>query len=195
MSPEPPCELGEALTREQHCTTADAVAAVRACGDSVIGTITAHHLSLLVDDWAGNALCFCKPVAKTPADRQALLEAAVHSGGKFFLGTDSAPHDVSAKMGTKAAAGVFTQPYACQYVLTALEEAVARGDIKDEEITEEFLRGFLGEWGRKFYGIEKSASKIVLKKEGGLIAQSIDGAGVSVIPFRQGESTWSLEWQ
>jgi dihydroorotase len=179
----------------EHCTTADAVAAVRACGDTVIGTITAHHLSLLVDDWAGNALCFCKPVAKTPADRRALIEAAVHSGGKFFLGTDSAPHDVSSKTGTKAAAGVFTQPYACQYVLTALEEAVERGDIKDEEVTDEFLRGFLGEWGRKFYGVEKSKSNIVLKKGGDLIVQSIQGPGVAVIPFRPGEPTWTLEWQ
>ena len=28
----------------EHCTTADAVKAVEACGDSVVGTITAHHL-------------------------------------------------------------------------------------------------------------------------------------------------------
>ncbi|KAI1846015.1 hypothetical protein JX265_000939 [Neoarthrinium moseri] len=179
----------------EHCTTADAVAAVRSCGDTVVGTITAHHLSLLVDDWAGNALCFCKPVAKTPADRRGLLEAAVNSRGKFFLGTDSAPHDVSAKKGSKAAAGVFTQPYACQYVLAALEDAIERGDIKDEDVTEEFLRGFLGEWGRKFYGIAESNRKIVLKKGGEVIVESIKGAGVEVIPFRSGEPTWSVEWQ
>lgn len=28
----------------EHCTTADAVKAVEACGDTVVGTITAHHL-------------------------------------------------------------------------------------------------------------------------------------------------------
>jgi dihydroorotase len=179
----------------EHCTTADAVAAVRSCGDTVVGTITAHHLSLLVDDWAGNVFCFCKPVAKTPADRRGLLEAAVNSNGKFFLGTDSAPHDIKAKKGDKAAAGVFTQPYACQYVLSALEEAIERGDIKDEAVTETFLKGFLGEWGRKFYGIEKSTQSIILRKGDEAIVQSIKGGGVEVVPFKQGEPTWSVEWQ
>lgn len=28
----------------EHCTTADAVEAVEACGETVVGTITAHHL-------------------------------------------------------------------------------------------------------------------------------------------------------
>lgn len=91
----------------EHTTTADAVEAVRSCGDTVAATITAHHLSLLVDDWAGNVYCFCKPVAKvrgpadshtcsvandkqTPEDRRKLLDALVNSNGKFFLGTDSA---------------------------------------------------------------------------------------------------------
>ncbi|KAF7519713.1 hypothetical protein G7054_g13000 [Neopestalotiopsis clavispora] len=179
----------------EHCTTADAVKAVRSCGETVVGTITAHHLSLLVDDWAGNAFCFCKPVAKTPADRRGLLEAAVNSNGRFFLGTDSAPHDVAAKKNGKAAAGVFTQPYAVQYVMSALEEAVERGDIKDEQVTDEFLAGFLGEWGRKFYGIEQSSKKIVVKKGEEVITSSIKGSGVEVVPFRSGEATWSVEWQ
>lgn len=179
----------------EHCTTADAVKAVRSCGDTVVGTITAHHLSLLVDDWAGNAFCFCKPVAKTPADRRGLLEAAVNSGGKFFLGTDSAPHDISAKKNGRPAAGVFTQPYAVQYVMSALEEAIERGDVKDEQVTEDFLAGFLGEWGRKFYGIEKSSKKIVVKKGDEVIVSSIKGTGIEVVPFKQGEATWSVEWQ
>lgn len=148
-----------------------------------------------MDDWAGNSFCFCKPVAKTPADRRGLLEAAVNSKGKFFLGTDSAPHDITAKKGGKAAAGVFTQPYACQYVLSALEEAIGRGDIKDEAVTEEFLRGFLGEWGRKFYGIQKSTQNIVLRKGNEIIVESIKGSGVEVVPFRQGQPTWTVEWQ
>ncbi|EAT89771.2 hypothetical protein SNOG_03040 [Parastagonospora nodorum SN15] len=70
----------------EHCSTAAALDAVRACGPSVAGTITAHHLSLIIDDWAGDPFCFCKPVAKTPEDRDALLQAVVRSGGKFFPG-------------------------------------------------------------------------------------------------------------
>ena len=46
-----------------------------------------------------------------PHDRRALLDAVVNSKGKFFLGTDSAPHDNSAKKGKGSTpAGVFTQP-------------------------------------------------------------------------------------
>lgn len=40
----------------EHCTTADAVEAVKSCGDTVVATITAHHLSLLVDNWAGDVV-------------------------------------------------------------------------------------------------------------------------------------------
>lgn len=40
----------------EHVTTADAVEAVRSCGETVVGTITAHHLSLVVDNWAGDVV-------------------------------------------------------------------------------------------------------------------------------------------
>lgn len=40
----------------EHCTTAAAVEAVKECGESVVATLTAHHLFLIVDDWAGDAV-------------------------------------------------------------------------------------------------------------------------------------------
>ena len=58
----------------EHATTRAAVAAVKSLGDTVACTITAHHLSLTVDDWAGQSFYFCKPVAKYPDDRAALRE-------------------------------------------------------------------------------------------------------------------------
>lgn len=66
----------------EHATTRAAVEMVKACGDTVACTITAHHLALTVDDWAGHAWNFCKPVAKYPDDRQALRE--VIKSGKGF---------------------------------------------------------------------------------------------------------------
>ena len=47
---------------------------VKSLGDTVGCTITAHHLSLIVDDWAGKNHRFCKPVAKYPHDRAALRQ-------------------------------------------------------------------------------------------------------------------------
>ncbi|KAI0019299.1 hypothetical protein F4780DRAFT_771277 [Xylariomycetidae sp. FL0641] len=182
----------------EHCTTADAVAAVRACGDTVVGTITAHHLFLTVDDWAGDVFCYCKPVAKLPEDRFALLQAVVNSQGKFFLGTDSAPHNMStAKKGMgNTAAGVFTQPYATQLVLTALEEAVDRGDVHKDDITPALLQGFMCDYGRKFYGVPNPKDeRIVLKKGNEVIVDSVKGDGLEVVPFRRGQTTWSVEWK
>lgn len=183
----------------EHCSTAAALEAVRACGPTVAGTITAHHLSLIIDDWAGDPFCFCKPVAKTPEDRDALLRAVVSSNGKFFLGTDSAPHDSRKKRGEdKIAAGVFTQPNAVGLVLDALESGVKRGVIKNEDVTKDVLVGFLGAWGRKFYGVQDQRKEtIVVRREreviGGVLRK--EGLGCEVVPFRHGEKTWSVEWK
>jgi dihydroorotase len=183
----------------EHCSTAAALEAVRACGPTVAGTITAHHLSLIIDDWAGDPFCFCKPVAKTPEDRDALLQAVVRSDGRFFLGTDSAPHDRGKKRGEdKVAAGVFTQPYALGYVLDALTKGVERGVVKEDEVSQGVLEGFFGGWGRKFYQIkDERGEKVVLRKGGEKIVELLekDGVGVSVVPFRKGEATWSVEWK
>jgi dihydroorotase len=183
----------------EHCSTSAAISAVRSCGPTVSGTITAHHLSLIIDDWAGDPFCFCKPVAKTPEDRDALLKAVVQSNGRFFLGTDSAPHGSSKKRGEdKVAAGVFTQPYAVGYVLDALEVGVKRGVIGERDITQEGLEGFFGAWGRKFYGVEDvKGERVVLRKGGEEIVGvlSKQGLGVEVVPFRRGEKTWKVEWK
>lgn len=130
-----------------------------------------------------------------PNDRLALLNALVTSKGKFFLGTDSAPHDISAKKGKgSTAAGVFTQPYAVAYVLTALEEAIARGDIKEDQVSQGLLEGFLGGFGRKFYGVEPTTTKIIIEKKSEVVVDSIKGDGLEVVPFRKGKATWSVRW-
>ena len=201
----------------EHCTTSAAIEAVNACSDTVVGTITAHHLFLTVDDWAGDPVNFCKPVAKTYADRKALLRAVVESKGKFFLGTDSAPHPLRSKYGGlvagndnavvvpgKCAAGVFTQPYGVQLVLEAVEGAVEGGVIGREEVGREVLEGFLGGFGRRFYGVERSERRIrVVDGEERVIEKlEVERIGTNgenvvadvVVPFRRGESIYSLEW-
>jgi dihydroorotase len=95
---------------------------------------------------------------------------------------------------------VFTQPYCTQrereLVLGALEQAIEWKIITEDEVTEEILTGFLGGYGRKFYGITDSSNeKIVLKKGGEVIQESFTGEGVEVVPFRRGQSTWSISWK
>lgn len=182
----------------EHCTTAAAIAAVKACGPSVVGTITAHHLYLTIDDVADDPFHFCKPIAKLNTDRDALLLAAVSGNKKFFLGTDSAPHDIASKKGGrgKTAAGVFTQPYATQLVFDGLEEAVRRKLISEDVVTKELLENFLGGFGRAFYGVsDASGERIVLRKKGEVVQESFVGNGVDVVAFRRGKATWSVEWK
>jgi dihydroorotase len=138
-------------------------------------------------------------VAKTPEDRDALLRAIPSSAGRFFLGTDSAPHPLIKKRGEdKISAGVFTQPYAAGYVLDALETAIKRGVVKEEEVTQERLEGFFGGWGRAFYQVqEREGESVILRKGGERIVDVLRSSKgeVQVVPFRRGEQTWSVEWK
>jgi dihydroorotase len=182
----------------EHCTTAAAIEAVKQCGPTVAATITAHHLSIIIDDWAGDPFCFCKPVAKTPADRDALLRAAVSGDPKFFFGSDSAPHPATAKRGgDKISAGVFTQPYATQIVLDAFDHACERGVLTEDAITKDILEGFLSSFGRAFYGLEKESKEFLTLKRGSAKILDIltnDKSDIEVVPFRRSQATWEISW-
>ncbi|CAM1502416.1 Fc.00g044000.m01.CDS01 [Cosmosporella sp. VM-42] len=185
----------------EHCTTAAAVEAVKACGPTVGATITAHHLYLTTDHACCDPFAFCKPIPKKPTDRDALCKAAVSGDPKFFFGSDSAPHPIQSKTSAeqgKAPAGVFTQPCATQLVLLALEEAIERGVITEADVTEEKLAGFLSRYGRRFYKLpETTEKKIVLERKGEKIPKSVkseDGkaeVGIS----RGGDEVFSLTWE
>ncbi|KAK9475481.1 uncharacterized protein V1510DRAFT_409329 [Dipodascopsis tothii] len=169
----------------EHCTSKAAVEAVLKCGDSVAATITAHHLYLTLDNWAGNSHNFCKPVAKLPSDRQALIEAATSGNKKFFFGSDSAPHPLSAKeKGRNAAAGVYTQSHALAYLAEIFEKA---GKL-------EKLEDFASKFGRTFYRIpeDRSGWLVTLKKEQSVVPMTIGEGVTTVVPFLAGET---LHWK
>ncbi|MDA0989606.1 MAG: dihydroorotase, partial [Verrucomicrobia bacterium] len=115
----------------EHVTSAAGVDAVIAAGDTVAATITAHHLDLMVDDWAGRNHNFCKPVAKTPLDREALRRVVCEGNPKFFLGSDSAPHPRDAKECAEACAGVFTSPFLMAYLADTFERLDALDRLAD----------------------------------------------------------------
>ncbi|TQS33872.1 hypothetical protein Golomagni_05769 [Golovinomyces magnicellulatus] len=187
----------------EHCTTAAAVEAVKACGPTVGATITAHHLYLTEHEACCDPFAFCKPIPKKPTDRDALVKAVVSGNTKFFFysGSDSAPHPLQTKTSAekgKAPAGVFTQPFVTQLVLLGLEEAVDRGVIAEQDITQEKLEGFLSRNGRKFYKLpETSGRKIILERNGDKIPASVKTAdgSVEVGISRSGVETFSLRWE
>lgn len=97
-------------------------------------------------------------------------------------------------------AGVYTQPFATQLVLLALEEAIERGVITETDVTQEKLEGFLSRFGRRFYKLpepEASGKKIVLERKGEKIPASVlsEDGGIEVGVSRAGAKVFSLRWE
>ncbi|KZT12754.1 dihydroorotase [Laetiporus sulphureus 93-53] len=173
----------------EHATTRAAVELVKSLGDTVACTITAHHLALIVDDWAGQSFNFCKPVAKYPDDRQALRDAVREGHPRFFLGSDSAPHPPHTKSTATpthaCAAGVYTSAILLPLVAHLLDSFGAL----------DRLEGFVSTNGRAFYGVPARADKdrITLKRvQGRLVPESWEEGGQSVVPFWAGKE---LNWE
>jgi len=175
----------------EHATTRAAVNAVKALGPTVGCTITAHHLALIVDDWAGQSFHFCKPVAKYPDDREALREIIREGHPRFFLGSDSAPHIVGTKSTSTplqpCAAGVFTSPILLPLTAHLLESFDAL----------QHLEAFVSSNGRKFYGFESSlsqTSRVTLRRvsDGAQVDEHFTLGGQTVVPFMSGKK---LGWQ
>lgn len=109
----------------EHITTADAVALLDEF-DNLSATVTLHHLMITLDDVMGDLLrpdLFCKPVAKTPRDRNALREAVFSGHPKIMFGSDSAPHPRHKKECIGCAAGVFSSPVALPLLAQIFEDA------------------------------------------------------------------------
>ncbi|CAK7231065.1 dihydroorotase [Sporothrix curviconia] len=186
----------------EHTSTAAAVEAVKACGPSVAATITAHHLYLTETEACCNPHAFCKPIPKKPTDRDVLIRTIAEGNPKFFFGSDSAPHLLHTKNDAapgKAPAGVFTQPFATQLVLLALEEGIERGVIAEDAVSEEILANFLSRHGRRFYKLPEATptKKIVLERQGAAIPESVRSAdgSVEVGNSRAGDKVFTLRWK
>jgi dihydroorotase len=176
----------------EHATTRAAVTLVKSLGATVGCTITAHHLALTVDDWAGQSWNYCKPVAKYPDDREALREVIREGHPRFFLGSDSAPHPPHTKStstpSSACAAGVYTSPILLPLVAHLLEDFHALDK----------LEGFVSGFGRAFYnrelhGIAEGKEKTVLRKiEGKKVDEQWVMGNESVVPFWAGKE---LRWE
>lgn len=171
----------------EHATTAEAIDCVSELPANVACTLTVHHLYLTLDDVIGDRLnphAFCKPVAKRPEDRDALVAAALSGNGKFFLGSDSAPHTVANKECACGAAGVYTAPVLMPALLELFEKHCKL------ELLEAFTSGFAA----KFYGLPEHKETIVLVQKSWTVPEQYgdDKSGLSVKPFLAGKT---LRWQ
>jgi dihydroorotase len=171
----------------EHVTTRQGVEFVLGAGDRVAGTITAHHLW-----WNRNAIftgglnphAYCLPVLKREEHRAALVEAATGGSGRFFLGTDSAPHARAAKESACGCAGLYTAHAALELYATVFERAGALNE----------LEGFASLHGPAFYGLPANADKVVLTKQAWDVPASYSLGDFTVVPMLAGRSLgWRMQ--
>lgn len=165
----------------EHITTRQSVSLLDAY-PNLFATITLHHLLITLDDVAGELLnphLFCKPIAKRPEDREALIEAALLHP-KVMFGSDSAPHPIRAKEAAGCAAGVFSAPV----ILPLLAELFERQGALDR------LQDFVSGNARRIYRITPPAKLITLVEQ----PWTVPARYGEVVPFYAGrELRWRVQ--
>jgi len=137
--------------------------------ENLYATITIHHLLITLDDVAGGMLkphLFCKPIAKRPEDRDALLKVALEAHPKVMFGSDSAPHPKHAKEACGCAAGVFTSPIALQLLADLFDTNGA---------SQKNLQAFVSDNAQKIYNIAVPKKVITLEKETFMVPSDYNG--------------------
>ncbi len=161
----------------EHITTKESVAALDRF-ENLYATITLHHLFITLDDVAGGMLrphLFCKPIAKRPEDREALLKVALEAHPKVMFGSDSAPHPQHAKESCGCAAGVFTAPIALQALAQLFET---------HQAPVEKLQAFISDNAQRIYGITPPKKSVILQKQ----PFAVPAAYNDVVPMFAGET-------
>ena len=169
----------------EHITTADAVAFVDAGSVNIAATITPQHLHINRNAMFAGGIrphAYCLPVAKREVHRLALRKAATSGSAKYFLGTDSAPHDKAAKESACGCAGIFNAPFAMESYAAVFEEECAL----------DRLEAFASENGPRFYRLPLNEDRVTLERVDTAVADLLELDGVSVVPFHAGET---LGWR
>lgn len=170
----------------EHITTKEAVDLLDKY-DNLFATVTLHHLLITLDDVAGGMLAphlFCKPIAKRPEDRTALLNAALNGHKKLMFGSDSAPHPKHKKECCGCAAGVFTAPIALQVLVELFEKHNALDKLND----------FISNNAQRIYNLNLQTKEIKLIKKDFVVPEIYEYKNEKVVPMYAGEKlSWSLE--
>ena len=170
----------------EHITTKDAVELLDKYSN-LYATVTLHHLLITLDDVAGGMLdphLFCKPIAKTPVDRNALLNAALKAHPKLMFGSDSAPHPKHKKECCGCAAGVFTSPIALQVLVELFEKYDSLDNLND----------FVSNNAKKIYGLNIKDKTIKLVKKDFIVPAIYEYKDEKVVPMYAGKTlSWSID--
>lgn len=170
----------------EHITTADAASFVAEASANVAATITPQHLLLNRNDLLVGGVRphnYCLPVLKRRTHQEALRAAVATGSAKFFLGTDSAPHEKHRKESACGCAG-------CYSAHSAIE---LYAQVFDELGCLEKLEGFASHYGADFYGLARNSGTITLVRENWQVpAEIILPNGQPIVPFFGGQT---LNWR
>lgn len=149
---------------------------------NIYATITIHHLLLTLDDVVGGLMMphnFCKPIAKRPEDKEALLKVALEAHPKVMFGSDSAPHPIDKKEASHCSAGVFSSPIAIQLLCEVFDE---NGKLDN-------LQAFISDNAQNIYGICPEFKEVTLAKKEFKIPSSY----ADIVPLYANKSiSWSI---
>jgi len=169
----------------EHVTTKQGAEYVAEAGSHTAATLTAHHLL-----YNRNALFaggmrphwYCLPILKREEHRRALVAAATSGSGRFFLGTDSAPHAASLKEHASGCAGCYTALHALELYAQAFD-AAGRLDR---------LEGFASFHGADFYGLPRNAGTVMLQRQDWTVPETLPFGEAELKPLAGGET---LRWR
>ena len=171
----------------EHITTKIAVDFILGSRKRIAATITPQHLIANRNHMLVGGIkphYYCLPVLKRQnPDQKALLKAATSGNPRFFLGTDSAPHERHEKEAACGCAGVFSAYAAIELYATVFE---SEGAI-------EKLEGFSSIFGPDFYGLPHNQETVTLERESWKVPMQYEFGGSQVVPFLAGtDLSWKL---
>ncbi|MBL8521308.1 MAG: dihydroorotase [Betaproteobacteria bacterium] len=169
----------------EHITTSQGAEFVASRADTIAATITPQHLLFsrnAIFKGGLNPHYYCLPVLKREEHRVALVKAATGGSGKFFLGTDSAPHAKNRKEACCGAAGCYSAFHALELYAQAFEAAGAL----------DRLEGFASHHGADFYGLPRNRGTVTLKRESWTVPGHLPFPEGGLVPLMSGET---LQWR
>ena len=157
--------------------------------DNLAGTITPQHMLLTKKDVFQdnlNVYNYCMPIVKEEYDLIALRKYACSGNKKFFLGTDSAPHNFLEKENTlDVKPGIFSAP--CSIELYT--------DIFDQENSLEKLENFTSINGPSFYNMPLNNDKIKLIKKEWIVEEFTIYNDIKIRNFFAGKKiNWKIQY-
>lgn len=168
----------------EHISTKEGVDYVYSSPAFTAATITPQHMLYnrnMIFSGGLRPHYYCLPILKSELHRDYLVKAATSGDKRFFLGTDSAPHDVKDKENNCGCAGCYSSYNAIPLYMKIFEEA---GCISN-------LEKFASFNGADFYGLPRNSQTLTIYRNKNVVPDKISFKDINIVPLAYGET---LQW-